>query len=578
MYTPVLDDISLESGLGMVKHDFQSMLVLLLKRGTYPYEMYNRRSLENLGETGEGALIQFRGRAPAERDERVEGPIVVSSTKKVVVDEIIIEFRESSEDPNDIYSGEDACSDPDEIEEEKEIEIPLPNMGVPPLEENDEPYPNSWIREMDMDAGYMNTMVPGVDEDHVPPPVSVGVGQRRERDTQITTHLCPLVDVHLWIAVEGHLHVVAYGGGIFQTGEHKVNILLKECTCRSFQIYQISCIHALAVCGVIYYDFHQLTSEYYHASINLRVYERAFDVPRRRSSWVQEGPEVVMTDTPLLFDKDSHRSETIWHGEVSAFWWNVRRTNATNPCGNLILYMIELNHQRNYQVTPLEDVEHVTRISRKGRAGEDWAAYHRDYIVRWQARAETVVTGSRAHTPRHAPSEYMTWYFSVTRQFVSPPPTEPAMVYHARGYTKEALYTFFVSELGLVRNVVEHVQCGEAMDPLLADPYMVEIGHYCQSILHSLPLLEGMIVGGDLSRGRRARRWSISETTLRVEDPDELPIISEPTVPDLLPVQTPELEPEQPPEPQPDRHPPICRIYTRRQKKAIGAPDPSSAL
>ncbi|KAG9446150.1 hypothetical protein H6P81_012278 [Aristolochia fimbriata] len=127
------------------------------------------------------------------------------------------------------------------------------------------------------------------------------------------------------------------------------------------------------------------------------------------------------------------------------FRWNARRTNATNPGGNLVLYRTELDHQWNYQVkwqpylvflqhlpaicvegrriwwsrtplicfeivelhvpdrvmlqfgleqvTPLEDVEHVTRISWKGRAGEDWAVYHRDYIARWEARAESVVAG-----------------------------------------------------------------------------------------------------------------------------------------------------------------------------------------
>ncbi|KAG9439391.1 hypothetical protein H6P81_019556 [Aristolochia fimbriata] len=146
-----------------------------------------------------------------------------------------------------------------------------------------------------------------------------------------------------------------------------------------------------------------------------------------------------------------------------------------------------------------------------------------------------------------------------------------------------------------MRNVVERVHHKEAMDPSLADPYMMEIGHYCQSILHSLPLLEGTIVGGEMShggesshvvestrdraqQGRRARRRPTSETTLRVEDPDELPVVPEPTLSNLPPVQTPEPEPEQPPEPQPDRHPPICRIYTRRQKKAIGTLEPSSAL
>ncbi|KAG9458833.1 hypothetical protein H6P81_003341 [Aristolochia fimbriata] len=103
-----------------------------------------------------------------------------SSPKKVVVDEIINEFRESREDPNDISRGEDVWPNPvaDEIDEEEEVEIPLPNMGVPPLEENDEPYLDTWIREMDMDARYMNTMVPGVDGDNVPPPVGVRVRQR----------------------------------------------------------------------------------------------------------------------------------------------------------------------------------------------------------------------------------------------------------------------------------------------------------------------------------------------------------------------------------------------------------------
>ncbi|KAG9444280.1 hypothetical protein H6P81_015620 [Aristolochia fimbriata] len=170
MYTPVLDDMSLESGLVMVKHGFQSMLVLFVKLDTYPYEMDNIRSLKNVGGTGKGAVMVYWGRAPVEGDERVEGPIV----------EFIPEERESSDDPNNISSGEDTWPDPvtKEVEEEEEVEFPLPTMGVPPLEENDEPYPDSWIRVMDMDAIYTNTMVPSVDEDNVPPPVDVGVGQR----------------------------------------------------------------------------------------------------------------------------------------------------------------------------------------------------------------------------------------------------------------------------------------------------------------------------------------------------------------------------------------------------------------
>ncbi|KAG9446032.1 hypothetical protein H6P81_012160 [Aristolochia fimbriata] len=119
MYTPVLDDVSLENGLGMVKHGFQSMLELFVKRDTYSYDMD-------------------------------------------IVDEVTIEFRESSEDANDNSSGEESWSGPvrEEVEEEKEdVELPLPTMRVPPLKENDAPYPNPWIGVMDMDVTYRNTML-----------------------------------------------------------------------------------------------------------------------------------------------------------------------------------------------------------------------------------------------------------------------------------------------------------------------------------------------------------------------------------------------------------------------------------
>ncbi|KAG9441681.1 hypothetical protein H6P81_017535 [Aristolochia fimbriata] len=113
-------------------------------------------------------------------------------------------------------------------------------------------------------------------------------------------------------------------------------------------------------------------------------------------------------------------------------------------------------------------------------------------------------------------------------RFISPPPTETTIVYHARVYTEETLS----------RAEIEH----------------------------------------NTQEGRRARHRTTSETTLRVEDLAELPVILEPTVSELQPVQTPKPKPELPLEPQPDCHPPIHRIYTRRHKKAIGAPEPSSAL
>ncbi|KAG9453155.1 hypothetical protein H6P81_006059 [Aristolochia fimbriata] len=340
------------------------------------------------------------------------------------------------------------------------------------------------------------------------------------------------------------------------------------------------------------------------------------------------GHQVVMADTPLLYDQDSNRSEAIWRGEdprclestehfqtlrhwpvdermlpyikaagfsvlyrvqclrldklliTALLWeweclhtgrptlleepalqggplgsrWNVRWTNATNPSGNLVLYKTELDHQRSYQVkwqSYLDFMQHLPAICVEGRRI-------------WLSRTPLIC-------------------FEIVELHVP----------------DRVMLQFGLGQLGCVWNVVERVNHSEALYPSSADPYLMDIGHYCQSVLHCLPLLEGAIVGGDVShvgepshvvepardrapRGRRARRRPTAETKTRVEDFDEVPAVLEPTVPDLPPEQTPDPEPDQPlerpPEPEPSRHPPIRRIYTRRQKKAIGAPEPSSSL
>ncbi|KAG9458823.1 hypothetical protein H6P81_003331 [Aristolochia fimbriata] len=79
---------------------------------------------------------------------------------------------------------------------------------------------------------------------------------RREKAAEVTTHLCPSVDAHLRSVVDDarHVHVVPYGDGIIRPANTGLTSCLKS-------------------------------------------------VP------------VMMADTPLLYDQDSHRSESIWHGE-----------------------------------------------------------------------------------------------------------------------------------------------------------------------------------------------------------------------------------------------------------------------
>ncbi|KAG9446030.1 hypothetical protein H6P81_012158 [Aristolochia fimbriata] len=576
------------------------MLELFVKRDTYSYEMDSRRSLQNVGGSGEGAVVVYGGQAPAEGDDRVESPNA----------EFIPEEREPCEDANDDSSSEESWPNSvrEEVEEEEEdVELPLPSMGVPPLEENDAPYPDPWVGVMDMDVTYRNTMVPGVDDDNVPPPVGIGVGQRFMTKDALVMHLkdycisrhvqfrvhksgstvyfvrctddammntCKIRrcnDEHTCLNVElcmdnrlctstvisnlimpnvrtsftlslyeiiqlvkdkYHIHVnysrawrarnktlvAVFGGGMSQTVaqyDHEIQILEKACpgakteltedlspekwalaydgnmsfgklTTNSSEsvnslLKRARSLPVQALASAIFYRMNALfvhrrekvcrgynpslsfdisgsmrpchcgvrgntlrhssmTSAYYYAATNDGCMSDHLMCLHGEVLGFGEGPVVLppgpkRTIAPLLYDRDSHRSESIWHGEV----------------------------------TPPEDVEHVTRISRKGRAGEDWALYHRDYIARWEARAEYVITGSRAHTPRHAPSAYMRWYLGVTRRYIAPPPTKPAMVYHPSGYTEEAL-------LGCVRNVVERVNHRAALYPSSTNPHWLEIG------------------------------------------------------------------------------------------------------
>ncbi|KAG9442285.1 hypothetical protein H6P81_018139 [Aristolochia fimbriata] len=216
--------------------------------------------------------------------------IWMSFTCNVVVDETTIEFKESSEDPNDISSGEDAWPDPviEEVEEEEEVEFSLPTMGVLPLEENDEPYPDSWIGEMNMEAVYTNTMVPGLDEDNIPPSVEVGVGKRFMskdalqmylKDYCIKRYVQFKVNYGRTWRARNKAVVAVFGGW-----EESYNLLpqffkaIKD-TNRGTKYKMITTDHNVTSGDFVRFD------------------------------------RVVMVDTPLLYDQDSHRSEAIWHGE-----------------------------------------------------------------------------------------------------------------------------------------------------------------------------------------------------------------------------------------------------------------------
>ncbi|CAH9116383.1 unnamed protein product [Cuscuta europaea] len=67
---------------------------------------------------------------------------------------------------------------------------------------------------------------------------------------------------------------------------------------------------------------------------------------------------------------------------------------------------------------PIDTYVELHRSDRRGNHIEDWALRHVRYVTMWERQAELVVTG----TPTLVPSvsrDYMGWYYSITRLFVS---------------------------------------------------------------------------------------------------------------------------------------------------------------
>ncbi|KAG9444956.1 hypothetical protein H6P81_016296 [Aristolochia fimbriata] len=490
---------------------------------------------------------------------------------------------------------------------------------------------------MDMDAIYTNTMVSGVDDDNVPPPVGVGVGQRFmtkdalqmylkeyciSRHVQFKTlqhwpldeRMLPYIEaagfsaLHRvqWLRLDKPLITALVERWRSETNTfHLVNSEI-TITLEDVAVLLGLRVDGDAVTGSTRGDWIELAK----VLLGVELPPGSFQGGRLSLLWIRGRFSFCPDDATELVIQQHARVPrpscgcddilgcTVWG---TSTYWTSYTPRGTGAAGWPFRFQVEhptdecqkprwkpsaiqdrVGPPAELSVTPPEDVEHVTRISRKGRVGEDWALYHRDYIARWEARAESLVMVSRAHTPRHAPNDYMRWYLGATRRFISPPLTEPAMVYHPRGYTEEAL-------LGCVRNVVDRVNHREALDPSSVDPYLMEIGHYCQSMLHSLPLLEGAIVDGDVSHvsepshvveparehhGGVVQGVSLQLRRRLVSRTDEVPAVLEPTVPDLPPGHgrdRPEpLERAPLGAPEPSRHPPILRdLYKKAKKKQL---------
>lgn len=71
---------------------------------------------------------------------------------------------------------------------------------------------------------------------------------------------------------------------------------------------------------------------------------------------------------------------------------------------------------------------HLHDVSLRGRHEVNWPQEHSEYISLWQNRHNQVIKGELFSGYLNANSEYMRWYWCVTRRWISPVGAVPGVV------------------------------------------------------------------------------------------------------------------------------------------------------
>ncbi|KAL0385522.1 UNVERIFIED_CONTAM: hypothetical protein Sradi_2946500 [Sesamum radiatum] len=112
-----------------------------------------------------------------------------------------------------------------------------------------------------------------------------------------------------------------------------------------------------------------------------------------------------------------------------------------NHCGLCNAYTMEYTGPLiNYSIVEMHHVERVLRqfgmiqdippnplvserrlhqIDRRGRRGEDWVAFHRDYILKWNDVHSLIVVRPDVGNGRGTVPDYMNWYHQISRIQIS---------------------------------------------------------------------------------------------------------------------------------------------------------------
>ncbi|KAL0412558.1 UNVERIFIED_CONTAM: hypothetical protein Sradi_1457500 [Sesamum radiatum] len=102
--------------------------------------------------------------------------------------------------------------------------------------------------------------------------------------------------------------------------------------------------------------------------------------------------------------------------------WNIR-------CPLINYSIVEMHHVervlrqfgmiQDIPPNPLVSERRLHQIDRRGRRGEDWVAFHRDYILKWNDVHSLIVVRPDVGNGRGTVPDYMNWYHQISRVQIS---------------------------------------------------------------------------------------------------------------------------------------------------------------
>ncbi|XP_020107313.1 serine/threonine-protein phosphatase 7 long form homolog [Ananas comosus] len=144
-----------------------------------------------------------------------------------------------------------------------------------------------------------------------------------------------------------------------------------------------------------------------------------------------------------------------------------------------------------------EPVLAIPRINSRGRADEDWAAYHASYIERWNDRLVDIaeVAPETDPDPIRATTVYMQWYWTITRRWISRPVQRPPLAYQPRGHVERVLVDIVQRSHYTIRRVLPDISGGGVLATLS------QVADQMEAVLETLPTLPHYVPPGPADYG-----------------------------------------------------------------------------